>query len=138
MSKQFKAPTYEPKAKRQVEIPFHISVPAGAYRTLVTSKIMYKYRVVRVKMFLLAAAASLVEHRWYVATNPTTSVTDWPADTLLHGRESPAAGFVGQSLVRQAEIGVDVREEGTYIKFSTLNGSGAAYVANGAITLEEL
>lgn len=134
----FKAPKYEPQAKRLVEIPFSISVPTLAYRTLVTSRIMYKYRVVRVKMFFLASAASLVEHRWYVARSPTVSTTDWPADTLLHGRESPAAGFVGQSLVRQAEIGVDVMEEGTYIKFSTYNGTGAAYVANGAITLEEL
>lgn len=125
-------------AKRQVEIPFSISVPNLGYRTLVTSKLMYAYRVVRVKMFFLAAAASLVEHRWYVAGSPTTSTTDWPADTLLHGRESPAAGFVGQSLIRQCEIGVDVHDVGTYIKFSTYNGSGAAYVANGAITLEEL
>jgi len=120
------------------EIPFSGTVAAGGYLTLVTSKIMYPYRVIRVKMFFPAAALNLVSHRWYVALNPTVSVTDWPADTNLFGRESPTATFIGSSLIRQVAANVEVREIGTYLKFSTLNGLGVAYVANGSITIEEI
>ena len=34
MSARFKAPKYEAKAKRQVEIPFHGTVVAGAHTAL--------------------------------------------------------------------------------------------------------
>ena len=138
MTAQFKAPKYEPPAKRLAEIPFSGTVAAGAYLTLVTSKIMYPYRVIRVKMFFPAVAANLVSHRWYVALNPVVSVTDWPADTNLFGRESPTATFIGQSLIRQVAANVKVEEIGTYLKFSTFNGLGVAYVANGSITIEEV
>lgn len=138
MTAQFKAPKYEPQPVRMAEIPFSGTVAAGAYLTLVTSKIMYPYRVIRVKMFFPAVAANLISHRWYVSPNPTTSITDWPADTNLFGRESPTATFIGSSLIRQVAANVEVREVGTYLKFSTLNGLGVAYTVNGSITIEEI
>lgn len=138
MTAQFKAPKYEPQPRRMVEIPFNGTVAAGAYLTLVTSKIMYKYRITMVKMFFTAVANNLVQHRWYVAGAPGVSVTDWPADTNIFARESPTATFIGSSLIRQVAANVEVREEGTYIKFSTFNGLGVAYTVNGSITIEEL
>ena len=138
MSTKFVAPKYEPQPVRMAEIPFNGTVLAGAYLTLVTSKIMYPYRVIGVKMFFPAAAANVIRHRWYVSPNPTVSVTDWPADTNLFGRESPTATFIGQSLIRQVAANVEVREIGTYIKFSTYNPSVPTYEANGAIKIEEI
>jgi len=134
----FKAPTLDLKPTILAEIPFEGAVLAGGYLTLVSGYIPYKYRVIRAKMFFTAAASNLVRHRWYVGRSPNAPTGDWPTDTNLYGRLSPTATFIGWSLVRQVTTNVEVLEEGTYIKFATLNGLGVAYQANGSITIEEI
>ena len=134
----FKAPKLDLKPTILAEIPFEGTVGAGAYLTLVSGYIPHKYRVIRAKMFFTAAAANLVRHRWYVSRNVNAPTTSWPGDTNLYGRLSPTATFIGQSLIRQVTTNIEVLEEGTYLKLATFNGLGAAYQANGSITIEEI
>jgi len=135
---RFKAPKLDLKPTLLAEIPFEGAVAALGYLTLVSGYIPHKYRVIRAKMFFTAAAANLVRHRWYVGRNMNAPTADWPTDTNLYGRLSPTATFIGQSLIRQVTTNVEVLEEGTYLKLGTYNGTGAAYQANGAITIEEI
>jgi hypothetical protein len=132
---EFKIPRYEPKPIRTAEIPFNGLVGAGAYLTLISGRLMYPYKIVRVKMFFTAAAANLIQHRWFVAGSPAVSTTYWPTDENIFGRESPTATFIGTSLIRQVTCDVRVEDVGTYIKFATYNGLGVPYNANGAITI---
>jgi len=134
----FKAPKLDLKPTLLAEIPFQGTVAAGAYLTLVSGYIPHKYRVIRAKMFFTAAAANLVRHRWAVSRNRNAPTTGFPVDRNLYGRLSPTATFVGQSLIRQVTTNIEILEEGTYLKFSTHNGTGAAYIANGSITIEEI
>ncbi|GAI65735.1 unnamed protein product [marine sediment metagenome] len=135
---RFKAPKLELKPTILAEIPFEGAVAGGGYLTLVSGYIPHRYRVIRAKMFFTAAAANLVQHRWYVSRDSTAPPAAWPMDTNLYGRLSPTATFVGLSLIRQVAANIEVLEEGTYLKFSTFNGLGVAYQANGSITIEEM
>lgn len=134
----FTAPKLGLKSTVLAEIPFEGNVNAGAYLTLVSGRVPYRFRVLRAKMFFTAAAANLVQHRWFVSRNSNAEIGAWPADTNLYGQLSPTATFVGQSLIRQVETSVQVDEEGLYIKLATYNGSGAAYHVNGSITIQEI
>jgi len=131
----FVVPRYEPRPIRTAEIPFYGPVGAGAYLTLVSGRLMYPYKIVRVKMFLPTVAANLVQHRWFVSGNSNTLTTDWPTDENIFGRESPTATFVGAGLIRQVTCDIRVDEIGTFLKFATYNGLGETYYANGAITI---
>lgn len=134
----FKAPTLNLEPLTVAEIPFEGTVANGAYLTLVSGYIPFKYRVVRVKIFFTAAAASLVRVRFYVSRNSMNPTTGWPGDTNLFGRLSPTATFIGQSLIREAPANIEVQEEGTFLKMAAYNTSGAAYQVNGAIRIEEI
>ena len=134
----FKAPKLDMRPTLQAEIPFEGLVAAGGYLTLVSGHIPFPYRVIRAKMFFTAAAANLVRHRWYVSRSIIAPAAEWPNDTNLYGRLSPTATFVGQSLIREVPSNIEVLEEGTYLKLATFNGTGAAYRANGSISIEEI
>lgn len=134
----FKAPKLKMSPILMAEIPFQGMVAAGAFLTLVSGYIPFRFRVVRVKMFFTLAAQNLVQHRWYVSRTRQAVTGGWPTDTNLYGRLSPTATFVGQSLIRQAQTNIEVFEKGTHLKMATFNGLGVPYMANGSITIEEI
>jgi hypothetical protein len=134
----FTPPKLNLKPTTRAEIPFHGSVAAGGYLTLVSGYIIFPFRVVKAKMEFLHDARQLVEYRWYVSRDTNTPTTGWPTDTNLYGRLSPNAGFRGQGVMREVPQNIEVHEEGTYLKMSVYNGLGLAYYANGSITIEEI
>ena len=134
----FKAPKLELEPTLMAEIPFEGSVAAGGWLTLVSGYIPHRYRVIKAKMFFTHDARNLVMHRLFVSRSSIAPTTGWPTDTNLYGRLSPTATFIGQGIIRQVPANVEVLEEGTYLKLATFNGLGAAYMANGSITIEEI
>ncbi len=134
----FKAPKFELKPRRVVEIPFRGTLAAGTMVTLNSGRITYPFRVTKVKMIFTDEANNQVIHSVHVLGNPYTSTTQAPTGDNLFGRESPTASFVGRSIIRVVPCNVEYPEGRRYIAFFTNNTSPYAYDFNGSVTIEEI
>lgn len=131
-------PRYVPVDKRQVELNFHGTVAAGARATVITSHIMYKYRILQAKMIFTPDANNNIQVSWYVSTNESISATAPPSGQNIFGRENPLNYFVGDNLVRIPNCNVKIEAKGTILKCHVLNNGGAAFVFNNAIIIQEI
>lgn len=137
-SLKYVAPKFGLTEKRIYEIPFNINVAATTYLSQVSGRIMFKFRVLKAKMFFPEEANNLVEHGWFIDSNRSVSTTGTPSgDNAFHG-VSPTNIFTGKAVVRVAESNREFEEEGLFIKFYTYNGNAYAYQATGSITIEEI
>lgn len=141
----FHAPKFSMVSKRQVEIPFIASIPAGAgvpfipaNLTLIVGPFSYKFRVVNAKMVFTGEAMNLVRHYWLVSGNRSISATGIPSGDNIFSREAPASYFIGKGIVRNVSCNYVVDEAMQYIKLHTVNGLVNAYDINCSITVEEL
>lgn len=135
---EFKAPTFAMKGKRTAEIPYQGSIGAGAFLTLLSGRITYKFRITKFKMIFDEVANNLVQHAWYISRNRNVSTTGPPSGDRLFAPESPTGIFVGRGIIRVVDTNIEVEEEGIFIKLYTYNGLGVAYPISASVTVEEL
>ena len=133
-----KIPDLLTRTQRVVEIPFNAVVPAGGRVTLISSLIVYPFRILRIKMVFDENSQNLLSLRWFIATNASSSATGPPAGDDITATESPTPYFIGNNLIITANINQDYPTDRHYIKMYAENANAVAVVANATVILQSL
>jgi len=134
----FKAPKFELAPRRVAEIPFRGTITAGLMRTLVSGKIMYPFRITKVKMIFTDDANNWIRHAWYTGRTRSQPTTGPPTGMNIFGRESPVADFIGKAIIMVVPCLIEFPEGGEIIHFYTNNTGPYAYERNASITIEAM
>lgn len=136
------APKLTVKGKHAVELSFvgrvGIAAPTGPHWTIVSSRLMYPFRLTQVTMVFTDDALNLVRHYWLHSGEHSTSIASVPSGTNLFARESPTGYFIGRGIIKRLRCNIEVPEEGEFIKLHTHNTGTTPYDINCSALIEEL
>ncbi|TKJ36874.1 hypothetical protein CEE36_11345 [candidate division TA06 bacterium B3_TA06] len=138
MVREYKAPKMVFQPRRVAEIPFRGTIAAGLMRTLVSGKIMYPFRITKVKMIFTDDANNWIRHGWYTGRTRSQPETGPPTGMNIFGRESPVADFIGKAIIRVVPCNIEFPEGGEIIHFYTNNTGPYAYERNASCSIEAM
>lgn len=135
---KFEIPVFELLPKRQVELPYHGTVAAGATLIIASGRITYPFKIIRAKMTFSEEANNLIRHGWYVSTSDAVTTGGIPSGINIFGRESPTAFFAGKGTIKTINTNVEYPEGNLFILLYTVNGCAYAYYIDASITIQQI